>query len=111
METKLEKLGDEFRKENIIKNEYQQEKPYKDTHQNALSDGDNKGKGTGGSTESLNTTSGGGDMDINGNPEVPGSGRIALVAKNTAKYDANEGPNGYGPTLPYYPGYIIGATS
>ena len=50
-------------------------------------------------------------MDINGNPEFPGSGRIALVAKNTGKYDATEGPNGYGPTLPYYPGYIMGAIS
>ena len=48
MPTKLEELGEEFRKQNIVKNEYQKEKQYHDTHPNAIGDGDNKGKGAGG---------------------------------------------------------------
>ena len=44
------------------------------------------------------------DIDINGNPDMPGSGRLPAIARNEAKYDAAEGPNGFGPSKPYYPG-------
>ena len=109
MSTKLEELGEEFRKQNIVKNTYQEEKQYSGIHPNAISDGDNKGKGAGdgSNAESINTTNAGSDIDINGNPEMPGSGRLPAIARNEAKYDASEGPNGYGPSKPYYPGYIM----
>ena len=109
MASKLEELGDQYRKENIVKNEYQAEKQYHGTHPNAISNGDNKGKGTGdgSNAENINTSNGGSDIDINGNPEMPGSGRNAAIARNEAKYGATEGPNGFGPSKPYYPGYIM----
>jgi len=56
-------------------------------HNNALSDGDNKGKGTG---IHLDTYNGGGDFDINGNPNIVGSGRIQNLVIN--KFN---GENGY----------------
>ena len=61
MSTKLEELGEEFRKQNIVKNTYQEEKQYNGTHPNAISDGDNKGKGSGdgSNAESINTTNAG----------------------------------------------------
>ena len=52
------------------------------------------------------TTSGGSDVDINGNPSEPGTGRNALIARNEGKYGSQTGPNGYGPNKPYYPNYI-----
>lgn len=52
---------------------------YSGTHPNALSDGDNKGKGTG---VFLDTYNGGADFDINGNPAAAGSGRIQNIAIN-----------------------------
>ncbi len=48
-------------------------------HANALADGDLKGKGTG---IHLDTYNGGGDFDINGNPNVVGSGRIQNLVIN-----------------------------
>ena len=56
-------------------------------HSNALSDGDLKGKGTG---VHLDTTNGGGDFDINGNPSIVGSGRIQNQVINQFDQD-----NGY----------------
>ena len=56
----------------------------------------------------LDTVNGGGDMDINGNPEVPKSGRNALVGMNESQ-SGIVGPNGFGPAKPYYPDYIISA--
>jgi len=49
MASKLEELGNQYRKDNIIKNTYQngEGNQYNAKHKNALSDGDNKGKGTG----------------------------------------------------------------
>ena len=107
--TKLEELGDVYRVDNVIKNTYidSDGKRYKETHPNALSDGDNKGKGTGGNSDQLNTGSGGGDWDINGNPSEPGTGRNALIARNEANYGSTTGPNGFGPNKPYYPNYIV----
>ena len=112
MPTKLEELGAEFRKQNIVKNEYQKEKQYHGTHPNAIGDGDKKGKGSGdgSNAENINTTTAGSDIDINGNPEMPGTGRIAAFARNEGRQDLGPGNAlGFGPTKPYYPDYIMSA--
>ncbi len=54
-------------------------------HGNAVSDGDLKGKGTG---IHLDTYNGGGDFDINGNPNIVGSGRLQNLVINQYN-DAN----------------------
>ncbi len=101
--TKLSELGDEFRVQNVIKNTYLNSdgKRYKSTHPNAISDGDEKGRGTEGNSDQLNTINGGTDVDINGNPDYPGSGRNQLIARNEGKYDTKLGPKGYGPNKTY----------
>ena len=103
--TKLSELGDQFRTENVIKNTYLDSdgKKYniQGTHPNAASDGDAKGRGTGGNSDQLNTVNGGTDIDINGNPDYPGSGRNQLIARNESKYDTELGPKGYGPNKTY----------
>jgi hypothetical protein len=104
-QTKLSELGEQFRTENVIKNTYLNSdgKKYniQGTHPNALSYGDNRGRGTGGNSDSLNTINGGNDIDINGNPDYPGSGRNQLIARNESKYDTTLGPKGYGPNKTY----------
>jgi len=55
-------------------------------HPNALSDGDNKGKGT---NTYLDTYNGGADFDVNGNPAIAGSGRLQNIAVN--QYDSDNG--------------------
>ncbi len=99
--TKLEELGDQFRVENVIKNTYLDSdgKKYGATHPNALSDGDVKGKGTATNADRINNTQGGGIEDI--------EKRNELIAKNESKYGATIGPNGYGPSKPYFPNYIL----
>ena len=99
--TKLELLADQFRVENVIKNTYLDSdgKKYGSTHPNALSDGDVKGKGTLTNAERINSTQGGGIEDI--------EKRNELIAKNESKYGATIGPNGFGPSKPYYPNYIL----
>jgi hypothetical protein len=47
MQSKLEKIGIEERKNEILKKTYSAENPYSATHENALSTGDAQGKGTG----------------------------------------------------------------
>jgi len=81
MSSKLEELGNQYRKDNITKNTYQnaQGNEYGAKHKNALSDGDNKGKGTG---LFLDTYNGGGQQDEIGSSNEPGSGRIANITKN-----------------------------
>lgn len=59
---------------------------YGSGHPNALSDGDNKGKGT---NTFLDTFNGGADFDINGNPAIAGSGRIQNIGVN--QYDSDNG--------------------
>jgi hypothetical protein len=59
---------------------------YSATHPNSLSDGDNKGKGTGVFMDSYN---GGDDIDINGNPNYAGSGRLQNQAFN--QYNESKG--------------------
>ena len=99
--TKLEELADQFRIDNTIKNTYLRGsgKEYWQTHPNALSTGDIKGKGTAGNADQLNTVEGGSYVDI--------STRQDLIARNESKYGATLGPNGYGPTKPYFPNYIL----
>jgi len=94
--SKLDELATEYRKKNIVKNDYNGEDDannYSSTHTKAMSDQQTpvKGKGTG---VYMDTYNGGGDMDINGNPIYAGSGRLAAIANNTSKW-------GYGPTSPY----------
>jgi hypothetical protein len=107
--TKLMELGDQFRVENVIKNTYidSDGKKYGATHPNALSDGDGKGRGTGSNSDQLDTINGGTDVDVNGSPDYPGSGRKSLIARNESKYGSTIGPNGYGPSKPYFPNYIL----
>mgnify|MGYP003654354799 CR=1 FL=1 len=99
--TKLEELADQFRIDNVIKNTYLDSdgKQYGATHPNALSDGDNKGKGTSGNADLLNSIKGGSSTDI--------ATREDLVARNEAKYGSSTGPNGFGPSKPYFPNYIL----
>ena len=99
--TKLEELGDQFRVENVIKNIYLNSdgKQYSAMHPNALSNGDEKGKGTSGNADALNSSKGGSSTDV--------AAREDLVARNEGKYGSTTGPNGYGPSKPYYPNYIL----
>jgi hypothetical protein len=94
--SKLDLLSVEFRDKLLAKNAYNNAAPsnnYSGDHTKALSDSVTpvKGKGTG---IFLDTYNGGGDMDINGNPEFPGSGRKAALAMNQGKW-------GYSPDSPY----------
>lgn len=61
---------------------------YGATHPNALSDGDNRGRGE---VQTIGT-----QVDIMGNPVVPGSGREPLIEQNQAKY-------GFSKVQPYTP--------
>lgn len=67
---------------------------YSATHTKALSDQETpvKGKGTG---VFLDTYNGGGDLDINGNPTNPGSGRKSAMANNGSTWGYNNQPNNY----------------
>ena len=98
--SKLEKLGDEFRVENLKGNTYQKDdsKQYSSKHPNALTS-EGKGKGTG---EYLDTVNGGSSVDINGNGKHNGkSGRKGNIAINESKNGSTVGVNGYGPDKPY----------
>lgn len=95
-ESRLGMLANIARKNNITKNEFNGEADannYTATHTKALSDQETpiKGKGTG---VYLDTYNGGGDYDINGNPNYAGSGRNAAMANNSSTW-------GYGPDSPY----------
>lgn len=96
MSNKLEQAAIAQRDVNLTKNAYNNDSTsnnYTATHTKALSDNTTpvKGKGTG---LFLDTYNGGGDLDINGNPNFAGSGRLAAFANNTSKW-------GYGPTSYY----------
>ena len=66
---------------------------YTATHTRAIADTLTpvQGKGTG---VFLDTYNGGGDLDVNGNPNAAGSGRLAAYANNLATW-------GYGPSSYY----------
>ena len=82
MQTCLEKKGIEAREKNTVRSDYNKNDIYSESHENALSNGDSKGKGTGkgGHTHSLpncnkpsaidystfSTENGGGLYDIEG---------------------------------------------
>lgn len=92
MSNKLEQAALAARDRLIAKNNYNSETDannYGATHSRALSDKSTPiyGKGTGIFMDSYN---GGGDYDINGNPAISGSGRLAAFANNSSKW-------GYGP--------------
>ena len=65
-------------------NSSDQSQKYGSGHPNALSDGDNKGKGT---NQYLDTYNGGADNDIHGNPAIIGSGRNQNIASNQYNKD------------------------
>ena len=67
-------------------NSSDQSQKYGATHPNALSDGDAKGKGT---STYLDTYNGGASVDIYGNANYAGSGRLQNVAFN--QYNPNNG--------------------
>ena len=66
---------------------------YSVTHTNALSDGDIRGRGEDADIGTI--------IDIDGNPNVPGSGRNPLIANNQAKY-------GFSKVQPYVAPTITG---
>ena len=97
MQTCLEKKGIETRNETIIRNDYNKTDIYSDTHKDALSDGDIKGKGTGfgGHTHSVpdcnkpssinystfDTENGGGLYDIEGRNGKGGRNFLMNISK------------------------------
>lgn len=96
MSNKLEEIGIAKRDSLVSKNYYNSESDannYGATHTRALADAKTPlyGKGTG---IFLDTYKGGGDFDVNGNPAISGSGRLAAFANNTSTW-------GYGPTSNY----------
>jgi len=107
MATKLEELGEEFRKENIVKNHYRNDpgKEYGANSADAIGNGDVRGKGAGdgSNADNINTSLGGNRVDT--------ETREALIAKNQGKYDIGGGKSkGFGPDVPYYPNYINSQT-
>lgn len=96
MSNKLEQAAIANRERLIAKNNYNNEDKannYSATHTRAIADSKTPvyGKGTG---IFLDTYNGGGDYDVNGNPSIAGSGRLAAFANNSSKW-------GYGPQQYY----------
>jgi hypothetical protein len=96
MSNKLEQAAIAARDRLVAKNNYNSSDDannYGATHSRALSDLQTPmyGKGTG---IFLDTYNGGGDFDINGNPSIAGTGRIAAFANNSSTW-------GYGPSKYY----------
>jgi hypothetical protein len=92
MSNKLEQAAIATRDTLIAINNYNNEADannYTATHTRALADQSTPvhGKGTG---VFLDTYNGGGDLDVNGNPNAAGSGRLAAFANNNSTW-------GYGP--------------
>jgi hypothetical protein len=97
MQSCLEKKGIDARSESIVRNDYNKSDVYTETHPNAISDGDVKGKGTGhgGHTHSipdcnkpsainygsLSTDSGGGLYDIEGRNGKGGRNFLKTISK------------------------------
>lgn len=83
MANKLEEVAQNQRNILIARNVYNtiDEQQYKATHTRALADNETPlhGKGTG---VFLDTYNGGDDIDVNGNPNYIGSGRLQNKAKN-----------------------------
>lgn len=103
--TRLEEIAEEARKQLLLRNVYQNQtgRIYNETHPNASqapggSDDrlNIKGKGTNGGF--LDTSEGGGYYDINGRPDVDGSGRNNLLQKNIYR---KENPYDCFPNIPF----------
>lgn len=109
MQTCLEKRGIPARASALTRNDYNINDEYSNTHPNALSDGDVKGKGTGngGHTHSVpncnlpstminysnfDTDGGGGLYDIEGRNEIGGRNRLMTISIYNKE-------NQYGPAL------------
>jgi hypothetical protein len=87
MSNKLEEIAIANRNSLVAGNTYNssdQSQNYTATHNNALGDGDVKGKGTG---VHLDTYNGGGDIDINGSADAAGSGRLQNKSFNQYNED------------------------
>jgi hypothetical protein len=88
MASKLEEVAIAQRNILIAKNTYNviPEQNYSPTHSRALSDNETplRGKGTG---IFLDTFNGGDDIDVNGNPNFAGSGRLQNQAVNVYNKD------------------------
>lgn len=94
-QSKLEQIAIQERATMLAANTYDSAAPangYSETHTRALSDTltPDYGKGTG---VFMDTTNGGSDIDINGNPNISASGRLANIAIN--QYNGNTPANGY----------------
>lgn len=84
MASRLEEIGEQTRKELIKKNPYSrtsEDNKYSAGHTRAVSDQKTpeQGKGT---NIFLDTYNGGSDVDINGNPDKSGSGRLGNMGFN-----------------------------
>lgn len=107
-QSNLERKGIEERHNEIVRSDYNQNDGYSETHKNALSDGDVKGKGTnsGGhqhyvpdyskpstlfNYSNLDTTAGGGKYDIEGRNGFGGRDRLLTI--NIYNKDNAYGPN------------------
>ena len=108
MQSCLEKRGIEERNREIVRSDYNIEDQYSSTHKNAISDGDPQGKGTGhgGHTHFLpdcnkptttidysnfDTTSGGGQYDIEGRNGIGGRKYLETISMYNKEnfYSAN----------------------
>ena len=84
MATKLDKISEQFRKESLTRNSYSEKNLYNSQNPNALSNGDEKGKGQKGDNGTVGSTT-----DI--------QNRISSLGRNS--YNEN---NKYGITSPYF---------
>lgn len=101
-QTCLEQQGMECRNDQIVRNTYGKDNEYSEIHPNAISDGDDKGKGTGGNTSTawvsdcskpknyfdysnFTTNQGGCYSDINGRDGIGGR----LKAQVSSLYNEN----------------------
>ena len=104
MQSCLEKRGIEERNNEIVRSDYNIEDQYSSTHENAISDGDSKGKGTmhGGHTHWLpdcnkptstidysnfDTFNGGGIYDIEGRNDIGGRNRAMASSLYNSNYE------------------------
>jgi hypothetical protein len=95
MSNKLEQAAIDARAKLLPKNAYNgadDANKYTSKHTRAMSDQTTPiyGKGTG---VFLDTYNGGGDLDVNGNPFIPGSGRVKAIANNVSTWGYGPGQN------------------
>lgn len=97
MQTYLEKKGIEARQKTLVRNDYDKNEVYSEKHEDALSNGDPQGKGTGKGSHihtvpdysrpsvinygNFNTDGGGGSYDIEGRNGVGGRKFLQTISK------------------------------